>query len=252
MERVKKSIWDRGYLLVFALLEGTRIDAFVRKAVCLLEPEGKLEQEVKDFYVRTLKSLLLLGVILLGVGVVAAEQSFSCFLVLCLLLGLVAPFWDLKCKVAKRAKELQGEYDGMISRLLLYMGAGLSIQNAFAKTALALGCENAERYIHREMKLCLNYMKSGMLEVECYYLFGQRCDLPEYLRLGGLLAQNAKKGNAELRALLEKEMEDAKDRQRHQFRRRGEVAATKLLGPMMLLLGMVLVMIMIPAFGNLG
>lgn len=252
MKQMKKSIWEKVYLLVFALLEGTKVDQFVRRSIWLLEPERDLEYEVKTFYIKALKSILQMLSAFGVLGAIVREWSFTLFLLLCTLMGWVIPIWELKRKVAKRARELQGEYEQMVSRLLLYMGAGLSVQNAFCKTALVLENGKADGYICREMKLCLTYMKAGKLEAECYYLFGQRCDLPEYLRLGGLLAQNTQKGNAELRTLLEGELLDAKERQRHQACRQKETASTKMLGPMMLLLALVLIMIMIPAFGSLG
>lgn len=245
-------IWDRGYLFVFALMEGTWIDCYVRRTINKLEPNRELENEVKSFYIDTMKKLLLMMTCFGTFAVVVRQKNFLLFLLVCMVLGLLAPFWDLRQRQQLRTMELQREYERMLARLLLYMGAGLSIQNAFEKTALALGYERTQSYLCREMRLCLSYLNSGKMETECYYLFGQRCELPEYLRLGGLLAQNAKRGNVQLRVLLENELQDAKDRKRHCIRRQGEQASTKMLGPMMVLLAMVLILIMVPAFGNLG
>ena len=248
----EQSSWDKWYLLVFALLEGTRIDGFVRGAIGRLERAQDLEPAVKNFYIDTTKKYLKSGVGFLFFGLAVHRQIFSLFLLLCMVVDIMAPFWDLRKEMKERSRALEQEYVGMVSKLLLYMGAGLSIRNAYEKTEQALSKGKGKNFLYHEMKLCLSHMDRGQLETDCYYLFGQRCELPEYLRLGGLLAQNARKGNSELRTLLEGEVIDARERQRHKWRRQGEMASTKLLGPMMLLLAMVLIMIMIPALGNLA
>ena len=50
--------------------------------------------------------------------------------------------------------------------------------------------------------------------------------------------------------LLEKEMQDAFEEQENFAKKKGEELQTKLLLPMMLMLGLVIVIIMIPAIAN--
>ena len=53
-----------------------------------------------------------------------------------------------------------------------------------------------------------------------------------------------------LSKLLEKEMQDAFEEQENFAKKKGEELQTKLLLPMMLMLGLVIVIIMIPAIAN--
>ena len=104
------------------------------------------------------------------------------------------------------------------------------------------------RYVYEEMAYACHEMHSGIPEAEAYERFGKRCQLPEYIRLGSVLSQNLKKGSAGLTELLEKEAADSMVQRKNQAKKIGERAGTKLLLPMMLMLGIVLAILMIPAF----
>lgn len=251
MSGKKKRAEDKLYLCIFAMVEGSHVDKYVRKAQALLEPEDNMEQKVKSFYLEAVKQYIGLGLALVVLGSLVAEQSFRMGLSVCFALGLAAPFWDIRQRMRKRSEVLRGEYVQMVLKLLMYIGTGMSLRNAFEYVAKEVIGNDKQSVLGMEMMLCLKWLRLGQLETECYYRFGRRCNLPEYSRLAGLLAQNVRKGNSELILLLEKEMELAEEAHRHRIRREGEKVSTKLLGPMMLLLSMVMLMIMIPALGNL-
>lgn len=247
----EESIWDKVYLGIFTVVEGTAVDKYVRKAKSLLAPGEILERQVKNFYIETCKMHLKLLAAFIVLGLSVADKDFWVFLSVGYLLCLCAPFWDLKQKLHKRSSKLSEDFDAMLLKLFMYMGAGITLRNSFEKVVRDLERGEKNRALTVEMRFCLNQLTSGVPETESYYRFGQRCGLPEYVRLGGLMAQNVQRGNAELLLLLETEMKEAGERRRHHIRREGDKVSTKLLGPMMLLLAMVLFMIMVPAFGNL-
>ena len=60
--------------------------------------------------------------------------------------------------------------------------------------------------------------------------------------------QNLKRGNSALLERLREEADKAWEEQLQQGRRMGEEAGTKLLVPMVMMLAVVMVMIMVPAF----
>lgn len=242
---------DKIYLCIFALVEGTGLDKYVRKGMALIWPEDNPEEKVKYFYLQALKQYVGLALASVVLGGAVRSREFWIVLSVCFLLGLAAPFWDLRQRLHHRRELLRGEYVHMVAKLLMYIGAGMSLRNAFEYVAKDITTNVRESVLAIEMLLCLKWLGTGQLETECYYRFGRRCDLPEYLRLAGLLAQNARRGNSELILLLEKEMAIAEEEYRHRIRRVGERVSTKMLGPMMLLLSMVMLLIMIPALGSL-
>jgi hypothetical protein len=63
-----------------------------------------------------------------------------------------------------------------------------------------------------------------------------------------VLSQNLKKGARGLTDLLETEAEASLNERKNHARKIGEQAGTKLLLPMILMLGIVLVILMVPAF----
>ena len=63
-----------------------------------------------------------------------------------------------------------------------------------------------------------------------------------------LLTQNLKKGSKGLLELLEQESSEAFEERRRRARAEGEKAGTRLLLPMMMMLGIVFLLVLIPAF----
>lgn len=169
----------------------------------------------------------------------------------CMLLVIWGRSNDLKRQIKKRDVALEREYSNIVTKLTLYLGAGMTVKSAWKKTATQIGKKREEMAI-REMLLTSREMDSGIYEGICYENFGRRCGRQEYVRLGTLLSQNLKKGNSELLHRLQDEVDQVRERQKHLVRRQGEEASTKLLGPMIILLGITMVLIMIPAFSGIG
>ena len=91
-------------------------------------------------------------------------------------------------------------------------------------------------------------MAGGVSEQEAYENFGNRSRLPEFKNLSVLLVQNLKKGRRELGPLLEREVSAALEERRRQARAEGEKAGTRLLLPMGIMLLVVLILMVVPAF----
>lgn len=105
-----------------------------------------------------------------------------------------------------------------------------------------------ERPAYEEMSRTAAQLRSGGSESRAYGEFGKRCALQSYLKLGALLEQNQKTGAKSLKSALELEMVSAFEERKNLARRLGEEAGTKLLLPLFLLLGVVMVIIVVPAF----
>lgn len=151
----------------------------------------------------------------------------------------------LQAAVKKKQTALTMEYASFLYKLMALLRAGLTIRGAFER--LAQSRQVREHYIDEEIRRCCNEMKSGVPEAQAYENFGRRCQLPEYIKMGTILAQNLRKGSDGLADLLEAEALRGME-ERHQLARKlGEQAGTKLLFPMMLMFGVVLIILMAPA-----
>ena len=69
-----------------------------------------------------------------------------------------------------------------------------------------------------------------------------------YIRFGALLSQNLRRGTKGLTDLLKMEAIQAFEERKTQARKLGEEAGTKLLLPMFLMLTVVLIIVIVPAF----
>ncbi len=101
------------------------------------------------------------------------------------------------------------------------------------------------------MKKCLSHgirIRNGRPEGQAYTEFGRRCGTYPYIKFGNILEQNLKQGIAGISRALEREMTDALEARKNLALKRGEEAQTKLLLPMFLMLGIVLVILLVPAF----
>lgn len=150
-----------------------------------------------------------------------------------------------------RKKQMEFDYPQLISRFTLYLGAGLPVRNAWSKIVQSYEEEekrNGRREIYEEMAYTMHEISSGASESECYERFGERCGLTKYRKFGTLLSQNLKKGSRGISELLKQEAFQAFEERKDFAKKLGEEAGTKMLAPMFLMLGVVLVIIVVPAF----
>ncbi|MCM1183075.1 MAG: type II secretion system F family protein [Roseburia sp.] len=159
---------------------------------------------------------------------------------------------DLHKQVEDREAQMRLDYPELVSALALLIGAGMTVAGAWRKVAadyLARKKMTKEkRYAYEEMLLMLHEMDNGESQAKAYEYFGRRCRSASYNRLAAMLSQNVRKGSANLAALLREEAERSFEERKHAARTLGEKAGTKLLAPMMLMLCMIMIIIMIPAF----
>lgn len=162
---------------------------------------------------------------------------------------------DLHGQTEKRRQCIRSEYPEIAYKLALFVGAGMTVRGAFQKVAGDYGakCEKGEPRMpaYEEMLYTCHELQSGVSEGVCYEHFGRRTGLQEYIRLCTLLTQNLKKGSSTLLERLREESDRAAEEKLQQSRKLGEEAGTKLLVPMMLMLGVVMAVIMVPAFANM-
>lgn len=164
---------------------------------------------------------------------------------------------DEREREKRRERELLLDYPELLSKLMVFMGAGMTVRGAWERMvadyeAAVLAGRQRRRPAYEEMGQTWHQLQSGMPEGQAYRDFGKRCRLQPYLKLSSLLEQNRKTGSKNLRAILQSEMADAFEQRKNLARRLGEEAGTKLLLPLFMMLGIVMVMIMVPAMMTMG
>lgn len=160
---------------------------------------------------------------------------------------------ELKKKVNKRNRQLMKDYPEIVSKILLYYGAGLSLKSTLEKITnqykgKKIKNKNLFRYAYEELKIALIKMNSGISEIRAINEYGTRCGLHSYMKLAGIIEQNLKRGSIELTYALKAEVENAISERRGAALKAGGEISTKLLGPMIVMLIISMAIIMIPAF----
>lgn len=151
----------------------------------------------------------------------------------------------------ERNRQLTADYPQLISQFTLFLAAGMTARKAWFQIAREyerLKVQKGTRAAYEEMVYAMHEIQGGISEGECYERFGGRCGLPAYRKLGAMLSQNLRKGTKGLTELLKKEAAEAFEDRKNQARKLGEEAGTKLLGPMFMMLAVVLLIIVVPAF----
>lgn len=151
----------------------------------------------------------------------------------------------------KRKRQMLLDYPEIVNKMALFLGAGMTAKRAWRKVVEDYERQKAvwgERYAYEEMKRTCHEMDSKATEAESYENFGRRCDVQVYVRFGALLSQNLRKGTKGLTQLLKLEAIQAFEERKALAKRLGEEAGTKLLLPMFLMLAIVLIIVIIPAF----
>ena len=159
---------------------------------------------------------------------------------------------ELRDKAEARNRQMLLDYPQLVSRITLYMGAGMTVRNVFRKIASDYEKEKQEggtmHYVYEEMLITCHELDSGVPESAAYTRFGKRCRLMQYMKFSNLLVQNLRKGSSGILEALRQEAGNALEERKNMARRLGEEAGTKLLLPMMMMLGIVMILIIIPAY----
>ena len=177
-----------------------------------------------------------------------------------LLLGLVAAAvvyiqeeMKEQRKEQERREQLLKQYPDMVSKISLLLGAGMTLSSAWERIVLNYQRKLEQQHtkpeeVYEQMLAAYREMQDGVGELKVYERFGERCNTPQYRKFSMLVTQNLPKGAAGLRQSLEKEVADAFALRKNLAKKAGEEAGTKILLPMMLMLCIVMVIILVPAF----
>lgn len=227
------------------------------------EKESKLKSALENHGNRIDNDgVMYLPSVIDGENVVWTEKKEHMWVILLvILICVVMAIWqgadkDMHNKYNQRNQSLLEEYADIVSTLEMYLSAGLTIRGTIERMDSEYK-RSKERggkivYAYEELSLSMKKMHEGYSEAKCYEEWGARCGLLCYRKLSSLLIQNLKKGTSGLIEALDAETKSAFEERKSVMRRKGEEAQTKLLFPMIVILGVVMIIIMIPAYFSFG
>lgn len=207
----------------------------------LTEQEFSLPDEMKEynlyFYEKksdTIQYIYILGIVMIIIVSIILEK-------------------EITQKQRERETQLLIDYPEIVNKFVLLLGAGMTMRGAWGKIISEYEDKRKQqikkkRYAYEELLVGWNEMTNGVSEIRAFENFGKRVKLLPYLKFSSLISQNLKKGTADLLYLLQIEAVNAFEQRKDLTKKMGEEAGTKLLFPMMIMLLIVLMIVMIPAF----
>ena len=183
-------------------------------------------------------------------------NSLKSLLFLCLFIPIV--MYEMRKQKLKEAyenrnKQLIEDYPNFVFELGIMLQCGLTIRIAWNRLTHEYDeqkrkCSKEKRYLMEEMIITRNQIEAGESEAAAYGEFGRRCKSHCYVRLGNYLEQNIHQGISGVERMLDIEFSQALEQKKNLALQAGERMETKMLFPMFLLLGLVMAILMIPAF----
>ena len=154
----------------------------------------------------------------------------------------------------ERARMIEEDYPKVLNLFSLLLRAGLTPGHIWAVIVSGYHADSEEgtveagRPVYEAMAEGLRRMQAGVSREEVYLEFGHGLQDVRCAQFGQLLAANLRHGTADLAEQLAALARTAFEERKLSTKARGEEAQTKLLLPMIMLLGVVLTAVMVPAF----
>ena len=190
-----------------------------------------------------------------GLKISYLEKPNYTFLLILFITILIAILLPLKEKSKKddenknRIKALTLEYYSFVTKLAIYIGAGETIKNALSRinNLYKFKMDKSDSYLNNELEVTLRKMNNGVNEETALSELSNRIGLRQYTKLFNILEQNRKNGSSDVKVALYNELNDAFKERKLNAKILGEEAQTKLIFPLIMMLGIVLIIIMVPA-----
>lgn len=152
---------------------------------------------------------------------------------------------DLKSKVKRREQDIIMELPELLNKIILLVGAGETVQQAFRQ------CMNYRREenhpLYRELAIMLAECEGGYSFGQALEGFSKRCGLQEVASFASAVMLNFRRGGNDFSLALKDLSHSLWEKRKSVSRTRGEQASSKLLAPMLLLFIIVLMLVGTPA-----
>ena len=188
---------------------------------------------------------LTLALLALSIGMALCSmlKGAGALMIAFVVVLMIAAVWDLsmskmKDAVHARTEACLQEFPNMVSKLSLLLTSGMVLREAWYVVA-----NGKDGPLYDLMKKACNEMDNGDPEWRAIQKFGVLCDTPEIRKFTSTMLQSAEKGNSELSSFLISQITELWAHKRQLALQKGEVAAGKLIIPLGLMFGGIILII---------
>lgn len=150
----------------------------------------------------------------------------------------------LKKKIEKRHTMLRMEFPEFVNQLILLINAGMTVHRAWEKI-VSESKKNTPLYM--ELKIASLNMKNGTPEAYAIEGFGRRCKVKEIMKFSSVLVSSLKKSSSEMVPVLIQQSNECWEMRKSAARELGSTAGVKMMLPMMMLFGAIILVVGFPA-----
>lgn len=152
---------------------------------------------------------------------------------------------ELDKKIEKRRDSIQVQFPEFLNQLVLLVNAGASIERAWN---LIISKSVADTPLYRELRACQNEIRNGVAREQAYDNFARRCKIRAVIKAMSVIILNLKLGGGkEVAYALRAEADDCWEIRKATARRMGEMASSKLMIPMAIMLLGIILIVALPA-----
>lgn len=246
----KEWMWEERFAVLLQKESLSQEEQYTRELEQLLKEAQQLTRENKEW-----KLPEAFGEEKLYYQVVQKNNTLMWLVVLMMVAAIaiwVGKDQDVHKLRIERRELFRKEYVSFVESLSLYISAGINLQMAMQLCTRDYVKRKSEDNVLREALVQYQKdIKNGVGFWDAIQRLVTTADDLDYRKLAGLLNQGILNGAQGLAILLEKEVMKVRDEKRRQSKVTGERISTALLAPMMLQLGVVIALIMIPAFSGM-
>lgn len=247
-------------------LKDIYVVGFALSETNLFKLRGKIEKDLKksarlvwdNIYYEYYANLAWAQFLSLSLFIAAAGLSFAAlvggeaaFLFVGIVVLFIMAIWNLSMSkmkeiIAKRRDECVLEFPNMVSKLSLLINSGMVLREAWY-----LITEGKEGPLYDLMRKACDLMENGESDISAIYKFGVLSDAPEIKKFTSAMIQGMEKGNSELADFLVSQASELWAHKRQLALQQGEIAAGKLIIPLGLMFGGIILIIVAAAMQSM-
>lgn len=165
---------------------------------------------------------------------------------------MIAVIWNVTISKTKEAVDARRvacelEFPNMVSKLSLMLTSGMVLREAWYLIA-----KGKEGPLYEMMQKSCDWMDNGESEMSAIYKFGVLSDSQEIKKFTSALVQSSEKGNSELVGFLMSQVTELWAHKRQLALQQGELAAGKLIIPLGLMFGGIILIIVAAAMQSMS
>ncbi|MBQ4260123.1 MAG: type II secretion system F family protein [Lachnospiraceae bacterium] len=237
-------------LKIFKFQYKTRGANKLRENMAILYSERYAEYYMRVLYAQKISIAYLIFAVGCAISALAdGTDKIVMFVLVCVVCFAVyytlgqAPADQLK----KRGERFMDEFPNAVSTIALLVNSGMILREAWREVSMSHDSE-----LYMEMRKMNEDIDNGVSEIDALYAFSNRCVVSDIKKFTSFIVQGLEKGSKDLASALRIQTNELWQMKKQNTLRRGELASSKLMIPLMVMFVGILIMVMGPIMTNLG